>query len=137
MPEFKRFGDVAGKRALFTMTGKTPLTITRKKDGLWVDGDWIEGGDEVVEIEANVQPMKGWETQNIKEAYRSSASVVLYTLTPLKAVNEEDATLGDEFVWKGYKHTVVKVETWEMGVLDHTKAYAVKSELADVEAYIV
>lgn len=106
----------------FLLTRKLTIPILRSSPGEYIEGHWVPGEVTEITIEANVQPMRGWELQALPESDRSKESIKVYTESTLKTVEEVGATMADIAVWGGKKFQVIRAVTYRMGILDHTKA---------------
>lgn len=105
----------------FLLTHKVPITVLRKGEGAWVDGYWVDGVETPIEIEANVQPLKGHELMSLPEADRTKESIKVYGEATLRTLSEVGQTKADLIIWEGKKYQAVKTLTYKMGILDHTK----------------
>lgn len=105
----------------FLLTHKIPITVLRQGVGGWVNGRWVDGVEVELPIEANVQPLKGHELQNLPESERSKASIKVYCVETLNTVEEVGQTKADIVVWEGKRWQAIRTMTYKMGVLDHTK----------------
>lgn len=116
----------------FLLTNKIPLTIYRRTQGSYVNGDWVEGTTTEVEVEVNIQPIKPHQLMIFPESERSKTWLRLFSADLLRTQKEgaggHDA---DEFLWKGERFKVMKVDDWlgTMGILEHCEAIAVRIEL--------
>lgn len=110
----------------FILTKKLPITILRKTEGEWIKGRWVEGRAEEIEIEANVQPMRGHELVVLPEADRTKDSIKVYSVERLRTVEEVKQEEADIVVWEGKHYRAVKTMTYKMGVLNHTKTVCVR-----------
>lgn len=110
----------------FILTKKLPITILRKTEGEWIKGRWVEGRAEEIEIEANVQPMRGHELVVLPEADRTKDSIKVYSVERLRTVEEVKQEEADIVVWEGKHYRAVKTMTYKMGVLNHTKTICVR-----------
>lgn len=118
----------------FLSTGKVQLTIDRTTDGTgeYVDGRWVASDDkERICIEANVQPqLTNKELYLLPEGDRTKDCVKVYTTFTLRGRREGSSHISaDTFKWDGYTYEVVVAHTYQMGVLNHTKALCVRKEL--------
>lgn len=117
----------------FWATGRTTLTITRKTAGTYVNGRYVEGTTSTQEITANVQPGLKWnDIQYLPEGERGRKSLRVYTDFPLRTRQEgPDGHDADRFVWTdGHTYEVnVLCHSYEMGVLNHTKAICSRVEV--------
>lgn len=110
----------------FILTKKLPITILRKTEGEWIKGRWVEGRTEEIEIEANVQQMRGHELVVLPEADRTKDSIKVYSVERLRTVEEVKQEEADIVVWEGKHYRAVKTMTYKMGVLNHTKTVCVR-----------
>lgn len=112
--------------------GKTVLTIQRRDVGTKVKGRYVEATPYEVEVVANVQPItRLTDRMLLPEADRSSKALVIYSQTPLRAMREGDGGWeADRFVWTdGDEYEIKSVTNYEMGVLNHFRAVAIRMEL--------
>ena len=105
----------------FLLTHKIPIVVLRQGEGAWVDGYWVNGVETPLDIEANVQPMRGHELLTLPEADRTKESIKVYCVETLKTVEEVGQTKADVIVWDNKRFQAIKTMTYKMGVLDHTK----------------
>lgn len=114
----------------FLLTKKISLTVYRKTQGSYVNGDWVEGTESQIIREMNVQPLKPYELMQLPESERTRAWVKAYCAEDLRTSKEGTGGYGaDEFVWNGDRYEVMKIDPHGMGILDHTKAYCARVEL--------
>lgn len=114
------------------LVGSVKLDIIRTTQTTYERGRPVPGGSYTVPIIANVQPIaKSSDTLLIPEADRSKACIKVYTKgAPMLALKEgEDGWAADRFFWKGDLYEVMKVISYEMGVLNHYKAICMRVEL--------
>lgn len=123
---FPKRESTLGTTPQFILTKKIPVTIIRKGEGQWVKGRWVEGVEEELEIEANVQPMRGHELVVLPEADRTKDSIKVYSVERLRTTEEVEQKDADIVVWEGKHYRAVKTMTYKMGVLDHTKTICVR-----------
>lgn len=105
----------------FLLTHKIPIVVLRQGEGAWVDGYWVNGTETYLDIEANVQPMRGHELLTLPESDRTKESIKVYCVETLKTVEEVGQTKADVIVWDNKRFQAIKTMTYKMGVLDHTK----------------
>lgn len=116
----------------FLLTHKIPLTIYRREEGRYQDGEWVEGGIVEISIMGNIQPAKDHELLMFPESDRSKAWFKIYTAELLRTQKEgQDGYDADELSWKGERYKVMKVQNWleGMGILEHCRAMIVRVEL--------
>jgi hypothetical protein len=112
--------------------GRTTLDVTRTTATTYVNGRPVPGTSAVVPVECNVQPvLKTSDTLMLPEADRSKACLKVYTNGgELKSLKEGgNGWAPDRFYWKGDLYEVMKVISYDMGVLDHFKAVCMRVEL--------
>jgi hypothetical protein len=117
--------------AQFIGVGKIPITLLRKQYGQLVRGRVVEAfGEEKINILANVQPAKYNDLLLLPESLRTKKSLRLYSSYEIRTLNEDiDGWPADEFIYKGERFVVFRVQHYEMGILDHYKAIAHRIEL--------
>lgn len=114
------------------LVGNTTLQVTRTTATQYVNGRPVPGTSEVVEVVCNVQPvLKSSDTILLPESDRSKACLKVYTKgSELKALKEGgNGWAPDRFIWKGDLYEVMKVISYDMGVLNHYKAICMRVEL--------
>lgn len=120
----------------FQLTKKLPVTLKRRTQGSYVDGDWVEGSTSDVVIQANVQPLKPHELLQLPESERSREWLKIYSADEIRA--QVEGTGGwdsDEFQWESiedgklYTFKVMKVYRFKMSILDHWKGWAARVSL--------
>ena len=115
----------------FLLTKKIPLSLLRKTAGSYVDGDWVEGAEATVTIDVNIQPLKEAELLLLPEADRGKQWWKMYSASEIRM--DKQGTSGwsaDEFVYQGDRYKVMKVENYQMSILNHYKALAARMELS-------
>lgn len=114
------------------LVGETILTLQRRNIGTLVKGRYVEATPYTVEVKANVQPLvRMTDKLMLPEADRSKKALVIYSQTPLRAMREGDGGWeADRFVWTdGDEYEIKSVTNYEMGVLNHFRAVAIRREL--------
>jgi hypothetical protein len=105
----------------FLLTHKIPIVVLRQGAGQWVDGYFTGVIETTLNIEANVQPMRGHELLTLPESDRTKESIKVYCVETLKTVEEVGQTKADVIVWDNKRFQAIRTMTYKMGVLDHTK----------------
>lgn len=105
----------------FLLTHKVPIQVKRWGEGEWVDGYFVNGIETTLDIEANVQPLRGHELLTLPEADRTKESIKVYCVETLKTVDEVGQKKADIIIWEGKRWQATRPMTYKMGVLDHTK----------------
>lgn len=106
----------------------TPVTVTRPGVTTYVSGERTDGASTTLTILASVQPLHGAELLNFEEGQRSKASIKVYTDTELRTLNEAAGTKADLVTWQGAQYEVQRCDPWQVGLLNHWRAYAFKVE---------
>lgn len=114
----------------FLLTKTVPIVVNRKTQGSYIDGDWVEGADNLVTIKVNIQPAKDSEILIMPESERTREWYKLYSADEIRTLKEGDSGWpADEFMFDGDNYRVMKVRNYSMGTLDHFKAFAARVEL--------
>lgn len=98
--------------ALIRRMNGQPLTVTRRGAGVVTNGIVAEGPSSTLPIVAGVQPASGRDLQRLPEGRRSTATLVLYTVTPLLVGNAGAANEADVVTIDGEEWEVQHVEHW-------------------------
>lgn len=115
----------------FLLTKTIPLTILRKTQGSYVNGDWVEGAETKVPLDVNIQPFKDEDLLLLPEADRSREWYKLYCADEIRMDKQgDDGWAADEFVYEGDRYKVMKVRSYRMSILDHYKATAARMEIS-------
>lgn len=119
---------------LFQLTRKKKLVVYRYPAGEYVNKRWVKGTPTEVLIEANIQPLKWHEVQQMPESDRTNKWCKLFTKSCIRTKKEgENPHDADRFYWQGDLYEIRKVQDWNMGVLDHYSGMAVRVELTPEE----
>lgn len=111
----------------FLLTKSVQITILRASGaGQWVNGYFQKGLEETLVVEANVQPMRGHELIVLPEADRTKETIKVYTRDRLNTVQDVGQKQADVIIWEGKKFRAIQTQTYQMGVLDHTKTICVR-----------
>ena len=95
-----------------------------------MNGRWVEGVPDVVEIKANIQPMRDQEIMLLPESDRSREWINIYSPDEIRTEKQgADGWAADEFEWGGDMYKVMRVRHYQMGVLDHYEAKAARQEI--------
>lgn len=114
----------------FLLVKKTPLTIFRTTQGSYVNGEWVEGTETTVDIQANVQPLNDYQYMILPESDRTKQWVWVFSSSELRTLKEgSGGYAADEFVWNNERYQVMKTQRYQMTVQDHYEAKAVRIEL--------
>lgn len=119
---------------LFLSVGKSNYTFTRRA-GSYVNGRWLDGSATTFTVACNIQPnIQGKMTKLLPEGDRSKYSIVILTNGIAQSVrtSQEGSGLlkGDEVTWNGDVYEVREINFYNLGVLDHYMALAVRKEKA-------
>lgn len=121
---------------LTSPTGRVKLKVYRHTGSYYDDlGMLVEGGYRPIEVTANVQPANRWnQQQQLKEGDRAKKSILVLSYGNVLVADdrmnaEEDIqvkTKADIVLWKNQFWEVKTSDPYEMGVLDHCEAIAVR-----------
>lgn len=116
--------------AEFSLVRKTPVTVLRHVQGHYEEGEWIEGAEQSVTIQANVHPFSDYQVMMLPESDRTKSWVWLFTADTVRQKREGSGGYdADRFVWLGDTYEVRMVQNFVMGVRDHFEAKCVRVEL--------
>ena len=110
----------------FLLTHKTHIQIERTAPGAWVKGRWVEGLVTLINIEANVQPMRGHELLVLPEVDRTKDSIKVYSVEHIDTVEDVKQEQADVVIWNGKRYKAIKSVQYQMGILNHTKTICVR-----------
>lgn len=111
----------------FRLTKKIPLTIYRREAGDYVNGRWVEGAIVPIIREVNIQPVKPEELLMMPEADRTKEWYRLFCAEDIRTQLEGDGGWdADEFDWNGSRFKVMKVQRYQMTILDHFEAWSAR-----------
>jgi hypothetical protein len=114
----------------FLLVKKTPITIYRSAAGSYVDGEWVEGVEAEVLVEANVQPLSDYQYMILPESDRTKQWVWVFSSSELRTLKEGiGGYAADEFVWNNERYKVMKTQRFQMTVQDHWEAKAARIPL--------
>ena len=116
----------------FLSTKKKNLIIKRSGSGNYVDGRYVEATPTTSTIQANVQPgLKFNDLQHIPEGQRGRKAIRIYSASEIRTRDEKPSGghSADVVTWNGEDYEVVFAHNYQMGVLDHWKAIAVRIEV--------
>lgn len=115
--------SVRKTKPTFSLTNKVNIPIYIRS-GKWVGGKWVEvEDDEPMVIEGNVQPLRYHEILQMPESDRTKEWKKIYTTYEVHTSQEPspEGVVADHIEWNGKKFKIMSVQTYEMGILDHTK----------------
>ena len=116
--------------AQFSLVKKAPVTILRHAEGSYVDGEWVEGVETSVVIQANVHPFSDYQVSIMPESDRTKSWLWLFTADLVRQKKEgTDGYGGDRFLWEGDLYEIMKVQTYTMTVRDHRECKCARVEL--------
>lgn len=112
----------------FQLTKSMKITVERALPGDFDEnGRWQEGTRFSMIVDANVQPAKGYDLMIVKESDRSEEWIKIYTreelFTLYEGLNGREA---DVVIYDGKRYQVKNAKPYKMGVLNHTRALAVR-----------
>lgn len=114
----------------FLSVGKVNIPVTRYAAGDYDDsGRWEDGKCSTFNIIANVQDKLTFQDrQMLEEGDRGRRAIRIYTPIELRFAKQGKGIVGDTVIWLNEVYEVMYAATYRMGVLDHTKAIAVRRE---------
>jgi hypothetical protein len=117
--------------AQFSLVKKVPVTILRHAAGSYVEGEWVEGTESSVTIQANVHPFSDYQVSIMPESDRTKSWVWMFTSSEVRQKKEgTSGNGGDRFVWEGDLYEAMKVQKYSMTVQDHYEIKAARVELS-------
>lgn len=124
-----------------TNLGKKNYSVIRVSGtGQYVDGEYVNSPEEVIQIRANIQPsMSSFRTQLLPEGDRNKEAITiysndwLYTARSATHINGFDTSLAcDLIIYRGAKWEVVVSRPYgNFG--EHTEALAIKLNESNIE----
>lgn len=103
--------------------------IRNKQAGYYdIDGLYVEGQKERIDLSVVVTPAKGRELLHLPEAQRSSEMLKIYSDEKLLTVDEGVSKIADVVVWRGHEYQVQIVDDWTHTDLPHYRSLAAKVE---------
>lgn len=122
----------------FTLTNWIDLTVNRYNGGQYVNGIWtIDTTPETFTVEANVQPMKYTDLLMLPESDRTKEWIKVYVaLNDANHYQIRTAREGnggweaDRFFWHSDEYKIMRIQHYEMGVLDHWKCLAAREPIS-------
>lgn len=96
------------------------IPLIRSSSGSYANGLWIPAAGVEETLKGSVQQPTPSDLKTLPEARRLDDSVVVFT--------RDLITEGDKLSLKGATYEVLKVSTWDNGVLPHRRAIAVKMQ---------
>lgn len=106
---------------------RVPVAIYRMNAGSYVNGRWVQSGENLINITASIQPTSGEDVLSIPEGRRNRKTYALFTSTPIETIHGlNDSTNPDQAVVYGERYEVIKVEIWQnnppvFGIVNHYK----------------
>lgn len=115
----------------FQLTRHVFIDVIRVGEGEYVKHRWVEGGETIINIKANVQPARFKDLQLLPESERTKEYIKVFSVEELRTAKEGVNNHGaDIILWKGNRYRVMSVKNYEMGVLDHYKALAAREPIS-------
>lgn len=115
----------------FSLTNKTKITLFRRGKDKVEFGRPVKGDEVELEVWGNVQPLRFRDLQQLPESDRAKEWIKIYSVDPIYAATQgADGHQADEVLWDNYRWRVMKSHKYQMGVLDHSVAYAARLEVS-------
>lgn len=118
--------------AEFSLVRKTPVVITRQAAGSYVEGEWIEGAETSLVIQANIHPFTDYQVSIMPESDRTKSWVWMFTSSEVRSKKEGPSGVAhgaDRFMWEGDLYEAMKIQKYSMSVQDHFEIKASRVEL--------
>lgn len=104
------------------------INVEQYTTGAYVDGFWVPGASETIEITASVQPLTAEELLRLDDNQRTRESVKIYTMTKLKTTDQDSKINADVLIIDGKRYEVTNVTNWvipKSGGLSYYKCEAI------------
>jgi hypothetical protein len=89
------------------------------KTGAYVGRLWVADPDGDVSIEGSVQPLSGFEVQNLNIGEDNQGLMKLFTDTALKVAEQGTGTKGDVIYWLEDRWEIIKLLAWQNNIIPH------------------
>lgn len=112
----------------FQNSFRKPYTVFSRREGDYIKGKWMNGGEVEAQIMASVQPLNGAEMDRLVsmlQGRRVSSAVKIYTDQKLD-VGGENTKNGTVLLFEGERYEVISRATYHSGVLEHHRYLAYK-----------
>jgi hypothetical protein len=110
---------------------RKPFTVKRVTPGHYNDaGDWVDGTESIINIQASKQPATIEEQQTLPEGRRKGETFKYYTNIELSAATQADGDIdpksADIVVTARGNYEVIDCRVHQSNVINHYKVFAVK-----------
>lgn len=103
------------------------IIIRRVLPGRWVNGEWFDGAEKSIPIQASIQPASSEDMRSLPEGKRKSGTYKLYTSFALRVAVEGQHS-ADLLTINGEEYEISSIAPWDNGVIPHCKALATRIE---------
>lgn len=97
-----------------------------RSDGKYIDGEWVEGNEEILSFFATIQPLAMDKLSPQLQGRHISSAIKIYTQDLLNVAGE-NLTNGDKVIFEGKPYVIVNRATYHSGVLEHYRYQAVRT----------
>ena len=115
--------------ASFSLVNNVPVTIQRHALGSYVNGNWVEGVEQDVIINANIHPFSDYQVMLLPEADRTKSWMWVFTSDLIRS-KKEGQYGADRFTWNGDLYEIMATSVWTMQIRDHYEGRAARVELS-------
>lgn len=98
-----------------------PITVRRRAAGSWVDGQWVEGSESSITIQASVQPARQDDMEMLPEGRRLTGAYRIYTDAELTIATEAGDQNADIVEIRGADYEVTARADWQNRLIDHRR----------------
>ena len=98
-------------------------TVIRKEPGKWIAGKWVEGAETQITVNADIQPVSGYELQSLEVNRKEDGMIKIITTDSLVTLQETKDQNPDVIIFEGKEYEIVlsMKNTW---LLAHEKYFA-------------
>jgi hypothetical protein len=89
------------------------------KTGAYVGRLWVASPSGDVFIEGSVQPLSGFEAQNLNVGEDNLGKMKLFTDTELKVAEQGTENKGDMIYWLEDRWEVIALRSWQNNIIPH------------------
>lgn len=116
------------------MSFRSPQIIVRFSPGQYIDGNWVEGVETPILIQASVQPLGGNDIKMLTLPQGRVMTDVMRIYTGEELVTVADKGVNqqpDKLIWRGTAYELSSKFVWQSGVIPHYKYFATKVQLEE------
>ena len=103
----------------------SPITIRRYSSGYYVRGVYVNGAESILTLQGSVQPIAGYELEQLPVDRQNGGSIKIYTSAPLIVSSEGHPDItSDVVVWSGKLWEVWQSQVNGNNLIPHFKSIA-------------